>query len=41
MWISCFEEIEVAKTGTVGELKRAVEAAFSHLPKEGPGKVSW
>ncbi|PIN09860.1 hypothetical protein CDL12_17547 [Handroanthus impetiginosus] len=33
--------IEVAKTGTVGELKRAVEAAFSHLPKKGPGRISW
>ncbi|KAK6119542.1 hypothetical protein DH2020_046709 [Rehmannia glutinosa] len=34
-------EIEVAKSGTVGELKRAVESAFSHLPKTGPGRVSW
>ncbi|GER51699.1 ubiquitin-like superfamily protein [Striga asiatica] len=34
-------EIEVAKSGTVEELKKAVEAAFRHLPKEGPGKVSW
>ncbi|KAI3468014.1 hypothetical protein Pfo_024677 [Paulownia fortunei] len=33
--------IEVAKMGTVGELKRAVEAAFRHLPKKGPGRVSW
>lgn len=33
--------IEVSKMGTVAELKRAVEAAFSHLPKEGPGRVSW
>lgn len=34
-------EIEVVKTATVAELKKSVEAAFSHLPKEGPGKVSW
>ncbi|KAL3838585.1 hypothetical protein ACJIZ3_023176 [Penstemon smallii] len=37
---SCFG-IKVAKTGTVGEVKRAVEAAFRHLPKNGPGKISW
>ncbi|KAL3844035.1 hypothetical protein ACJIZ3_001438 [Penstemon smallii] len=36
-----FFDIEVAKTGTVGEVKRAVETAFLHLPKKGPGKVSW
>ncbi|KAL3650695.1 hypothetical protein CASFOL_007098 [Castilleja foliolosa] len=34
-------EIEVAKSGTVGELKKAVESAFRHLPSTGPGKVSW
>ncbi|CAI9755773.1 unnamed protein product [Fraxinus pennsylvanica] len=34
-------EIQVAKNGTVKELKQAVEAAFSHLPKTGPGRVSW
>ncbi|XP_022845189.1 uncharacterized protein LOC111368178 isoform X2 [Olea europaea var. sylvestris] len=34
-------EIQVAKKGTVKELKLAVEAAFSHLPKTGPGRVSW
>ncbi|KAG8375799.1 hypothetical protein BUALT_Bualt10G0138000 [Buddleja alternifolia] len=33
--------IELRKKGTVGELKRAVEAAFGHLPKKGPGRVSW
>ncbi|XP_073276549.1 uncharacterized protein [Primulina huaijiensis] len=33
--------IKLAKTGTVGELKLAVEAAFDHLPKKGPTKVSW
>lgn len=33
--------IKLAKTGTVGELKLAVEAAFDHLPKKGPAKVSW
>ncbi|KAL6534102.1 hypothetical protein OROHE_013935 [Orobanche hederae] len=36
-----FFEIEVAKSGTIGELKKAVESAFRHLPKKGPGKVSW
>lgn len=34
-------DIEVRKTATVAELKQAVEAAFSHLPKKGPGRVSW
>ncbi|KAL2518041.1 Ubiquitin-like superfamily protein [Abeliophyllum distichum] len=34
-------QIQVAKKGTVRELKQAVEAAFSHLPQEGPGRVSW
>lgn len=36
-----FVGIEVLKTATVGELKMAVEAAFSHLPNTGPGKISW
>ncbi|KAH0901034.1 hypothetical protein HID58_040537 [Brassica napus] len=34
-------DIQVSKTATVGELKMAVEAAFSHLPITGVGKVSW
>lgn len=34
-------DVEVAKTGTVAQLKRAVESAFSHLPKRGPKKISW
>ncbi|XP_061341044.1 uncharacterized protein LOC133287442 isoform X1 [Gastrolobium bilobum] len=33
--------VEVAKTATVAELKQAVEAAFSHMPQKGPGKISW
>ncbi|KAK4854291.1 hypothetical protein QYF36_021714 [Acer negundo] len=37
---SCFD-IQVSKTATVGELKLAVEAAFCHMPKKGPGKISW
>ncbi|XP_044471454.1 U11/U12 small nuclear ribonucleoprotein 25 kDa protein-like isoform X2 [Mangifera indica] len=37
---SCFD-IEVMKTATIAELKKAVEAVFSHLPKKGPGKISW
>ncbi|TXG62174.1 hypothetical protein EZV62_013537 [Acer yangbiense] len=37
---SCFD-IQVSKTATVGELKLAVENAFCHMPKKGPGKISW
>ncbi|KAL9442973.1 hypothetical protein AB3S75_016350 [Citrus x aurantiifolia] len=37
---SCFD-IEVMKTATIAELRQAVEAAFSHMPKTGPGKISW
>lgn len=33
--------IEVPKSGTVAQLKQGVEKAFSHLPKKGPGTVSW
>ncbi|GMN45443.1 hypothetical protein TIFTF001_014635 [Ficus carica] len=33
--------VEIAKTATVDELKQAVEAVFSHLPQNGPGKISW
>ncbi|XP_051136885.1 uncharacterized protein LOC127255416 [Andrographis paniculata] len=33
--------IEVEQAGTVRDLKRAVEAAFRHLPKKGPRSVSW
>lgn len=36
-----FAVIEVPKTGTVAQLKQGVEAAFSHLPRNGPGTVSW
>lgn len=34
-------DIEVMKTATIAELRQAVEAAFSHMPKTGPGKISW
>jgi hypothetical protein len=34
-------EVEVAKTATVAVLKKAVEAAFSHIPTDGPEKISW
>ncbi|WOG87778.1 hypothetical protein DCAR_0207009 [Daucus carota subsp. sativus] len=34
-------EIEVAKTATIAELRNAVEDAFSHLPRQGSGTVSW
>lgn len=37
---SCFD-IVVAKTATIAELREAVEAVFSHMPKKGPGKISW
>ncbi|XP_019177594.1 PREDICTED: uncharacterized protein LOC109172821 [Ipomoea nil] len=37
---TCFE-IYVARNGTVVNLKKGVEAAFRHLPKNGPGTVSW
>lgn len=36
-----FVGIKVAKTETVSELMLALEAAFYHLPKKGPAKVSW
>lgn len=34
-------DIEVPKTATISELKQAVEAVFSHMPRKGPGKISW
>ncbi|WJX41752.1 hypothetical protein P8452_29064 [Trifolium repens] len=34
-------QVEVAKTATVAVLKKAVEAAFSHIPTDGPEKISW
>lgn len=34
-------DIEVIKTATIAELKEAVEAVFSHMPKKGPVKISW
>ncbi|KAJ4880638.1 Ubiquitin-like superfamily protein [Raphanus sativus] len=34
-------DIEVLKTATVGELKMAVEASFSHLHITGLGNISW
>lgn len=34
-------DIEVMKTASIAELRLAVEAAFSHMPKKGPGKISW
>ncbi|KAK4277185.1 hypothetical protein QN277_015218 [Acacia crassicarpa] len=37
---SCFD-IVVTKTATIAELRQAVEAVFSHMPKKGPGKISW
>ncbi|CAI0444309.1 unnamed protein product [Linum tenue] len=37
---SCFD-IQIKHLATVGELKQAVEAAFSYMPQKGPGKISW
>ncbi|TKY58132.1 U11/U12 small nuclear ribonucleoprotein 25 kDa protein [Spatholobus suberectus] len=37
---SCFN-IQVSKTATVAQLKDAVEAVFSHVPRQGPAKISW
>ncbi|GFZ08346.1 ubiquitin-like superfamily protein [Actinidia rufa] len=34
-------DVEIVRTATVGELKQAVEGIFSHMPKKGPGKISW
>ncbi|XP_022982434.1 uncharacterized protein LOC111481262 [Cucurbita maxima] len=37
---SCFD-IRVKRSATVAELKGAVEAVFSDMPQDGPGKISW
>ncbi|KAI9106971.1 hypothetical protein K1719_022499 [Acacia pycnantha] len=37
---SCFD-IVVTKAATIAELRQAVEDVFSHMPKKGPGKISW
>ncbi|XP_022935765.1 uncharacterized protein LOC111442589 [Cucurbita moschata] len=37
---SCFD-IQVKRSATVAELKGAVESVFSHMPQNGPGKISW
>ncbi|MED6115930.1 hypothetical protein PIB30_095370, partial [Stylosanthes scabra] len=37
---SCFY-VEVAKTATVADLNRAVEAVFSHIPQKWTGEISW
>lgn len=37
----CSFQIEVEKTATVAGLKEAVEAVFGHMPRNGPGKISW
>ncbi|KAF3447104.1 hypothetical protein FNV43_RR12284 [Rhamnella rubrinervis] len=36
-----FFDVQVTKTATVAQLKQAVEAVFSHMPQNGPGKISW
>lgn len=34
-------DIQVKRSATVAELKGAVESVFSHMPENGPGKISW
>ncbi|KAK9000897.1 hypothetical protein V6N11_081378 [Hibiscus sabdariffa] len=34
-------DVEVIKSATIAELKLAVQRVFSHMPKKGPGKISW
>lgn len=34
-------DIQVRRSATVAELKGAVELVFSHMPQNGPGKISW
>ncbi|GLU01297.1 hypothetical protein SLE2022_186090 [Rubroshorea leprosula] len=36
-----FFDIKVGKAGTIADLKLAVQAAFSHVPNNGPEKISW
>jgi len=35
------EDVYVLTSATVGDLKVAIETAFSHVPKKGPSKISW
>ncbi|KAL1212639.1 U11/U12 small nuclear ribonucleoprotein 25 kDa protein [Cardamine amara subsp. amara] len=34
-------DVYVTSSATVGDLKLAIETAFSHIPKKGPSKISW
>ncbi|KAI5393801.1 hypothetical protein KIW84_060783 [Lathyrus oleraceus] len=34
-------DIQVSKNATIAELKDSVEAVFSYMPQNGPGKISW
>ncbi|XP_022752220.1 uncharacterized protein LOC111300907 [Durio zibethinus] len=34
-------DVEVTKSANIAELKLAVQDVFSHMPKKGPGKISW
>ncbi|MBA0797340.1 hypothetical protein Gohar_008052 [Gossypium harknessii] len=34
-------DVEVIKSATIADLKLAVQHVFSHMPKRGPGKISW
>ncbi|KAK5814166.1 uncharacterized protein LOC108469105 [Gossypium arboreum] len=34
-------DVEVIKSATIADLKLAVQHVFSHMPRKGPGKISW
>ncbi|XWS70439.1 hypothetical protein CRYUN_Cryun03dG0048400 [Craigia yunnanensis] len=34
-------DVEVIKSSTIAELKLVVQDVYSHMPKKGPGKISW
>ncbi|XP_062097581.1 uncharacterized protein LOC133803520 [Humulus lupulus] len=34
-------DVQITRTSTVAELKKAVEDVFSYLPQKGPEKISW
>ncbi|GAV85703.1 ATP-synt_B domain-containing protein, partial [Cephalotus follicularis] len=34
-------DIQVMQAATIADLKQAVEDVFCHMPKKGPGKISW
>ncbi|KAE8687802.1 Nucleotide/sugar transporter family protein isoform 1 [Hibiscus syriacus] len=34
-------DVKAIKSATIADLKLAVQHVFSHMPKNGPGKISW